>query len=243
MIGITSITFRNKSVEQIVEFAERAEVDCIEWGSDVHVLPSDINTAEKVLNLCERANLKICSYGTYYVLGKNMNFDGYLKSCNAMKCKRMRIWAGKKSSSSISKQERDSLVQECRDIAERAAACGIELCFEYHRNTLTDTKESAAALLKSIDRKNVFTYWQPNPEIEEEEKFREIEMLHPYIKTIHFFNWKGKNTRFLMQEGKNVWKDYVRRIDMDVPYLLEFTLDDDEENAISDIDTMKDILM
>jgi sugar phosphate isomerase/epimerase len=243
MIGITSITFRNKSVERVVEFAKRANVDCIEWGSDFHVLPSDTVAAENAAKLCESSGINICSYGTYYVLGKNMNFDDYLDSCVAMRCHRMRIWAGSKSSSTISKQERISLVEECQKISDRAAEHSIELCFEYHRNTLTDTKESAADLITSVDRDNVFTYWQPNPEIEEREKYEEIEMLRPYIKTIHFFNWKGKNTRFLMSEGKNRWKEYIKHIDLDVPYLLEFTLDDDDENAISDINTMKDLLM
>ncbi len=36
-IGVASVTFRNKTVSQVVEIAKNAGVEFIEWGGDVHV--------------------------------------------------------------------------------------------------------------------------------------------------------------------------------------------------------------
>ena len=36
-IGVASVTFRNKTVSQVVEISKNAGVEFIEWGGDVHV--------------------------------------------------------------------------------------------------------------------------------------------------------------------------------------------------------------
>jgi sugar phosphate isomerase/epimerase len=242
MIGITSITFRNKSVDEIIEFAQKAKIDGIEWGSDVHVLPTNTKSASIVAKKTSDAGLQIFSYGTYYKLGQNQDFDSYLATAIALKTSRMRIWAGVQSSKTISNEERNALINECIIIAQKAKKANIELCFEYHRGTLTDTKESSLQLMQQVNQSNVFLYWQPNPDITEEEQYNEINLLHKYLKTIHFFNWSKGNIRHLMKDGKNIWQKYIALIDTNIPYLLEFTLDNLDSNALSDLHTMKELL-
>jgi len=243
MIGLTSITFRNKNIDEIIAFAQESRVDGIEWGSDVHVLPGDIKTAITVAQKCKENGIKIFSYGSYFKLGMDMDFMPYLDSAVALKTQRIRIWAGTKGSGEISQSERNLLKEECRSIAQEAQKKNIEICFEYHRHTLTDTKESAYQLMKDVDMPNVFLYWQPNPDVSEEEKYAEIHLLLPYIKTVHFFQWTGANVRHLMSEGKEQWKAYIELLPaQDMPYLLEFTKDDDENNALSDIECMRELL-
>ncbi len=43
--GLCSITFRSLSVDAIIELATKARLDGIEWGSDVHVPPGDLELA------------------------------------------------------------------------------------------------------------------------------------------------------------------------------------------------------
>jgi sugar phosphate isomerase/epimerase len=242
MIGLTSITFRNKSIDEVIDFAKKSGAEAIEWGSDVHVPQGNIEAAIEVEQKCKKEGISICSYGSYYKLGENQDFKPYLDSAIALNTSRIRIWAGTRGSDKISDRERVLLIEECQEIAEKAAIYEIELCFEYHRKTLTDNKDSAYKLIHEIDRDNVFLYWQPNPEVSEAEKLEEIELLRKYIKCVHFFNWSGKNTRHLMSEGLDSWREYIKAINKDIPYLLEFTLDDKDENGIADIKAMADLI-
>ncbi|MBK5200733.1 MAG: hypothetical protein JJE21_04270 [Spirochaetaceae bacterium] len=239
MIGLTSITFRNKSIEEVIEFAKKAGVSAIEWGSDVHVPPGNVEVAKEVALKCINEKINICSYGSYYKLGQNQNFELFLNSAQALNTSRIRIWAGTKGSNEISSIERELLILESIDIASKAAKFNIEIGFEYHRNTLTDNKESALQLIKEVDLDNVFLYWQPNPDVTEKEKLDEIHLLNPYIKSVHFFNWSIGNTRHLMSEGIIEWSRYINAINKEIPYLLEFTLADNDDNALSDITTIK----
>ena len=66
-IGVASVTFRNKTVSEIVEIAKNAGVEFIEWGGDVHV--KTLVDARLAKKLCDENNIKISSYGSYYRTG------------------------------------------------------------------------------------------------------------------------------------------------------------------------------
>ena len=63
--GLTSITFRKLSIDEIIALTASAGLDGIEWGSDVHVPQGDTELAESVKAKTEAAGLKVCSYGSY----------------------------------------------------------------------------------------------------------------------------------------------------------------------------------
>ena len=52
-IGFCSVTFRSKSIEEIIEIAENADLNYIERGSDVHIPKGDYDKARFVGNLCQ----------------------------------------------------------------------------------------------------------------------------------------------------------------------------------------------
>jgi sugar phosphate isomerase/epimerase len=242
MIGITSVTFRNKTVNEIISFAKETGIDCIEWGGDIHVPPTDTNQATLVGEKTREAGLSVCSYGSYYFLGAGMDILPVLKTAKALGTDRVRIWAGKVASSHLTHSSRLGYVLEAKQIADLAEEFAIELCFEYHRGSLTDCSDSAKKLIQEIDKKNVFLYWQPNPEIGEAEKLKEIVMLKTYIKTLHCFYWTGIHTRHPLQEGKENWNKYLEAFDnRDLPLLLEFCLGDSFENAAEDLKTLREI--
>jgi sugar phosphate isomerase/epimerase len=244
MIGITSVTFRNKTVDEILSFAKETRIDCIEWGGDLHVPPTDTNLATLIGNKTRKAGLSVCSYGSYYYLGADMDILPVLETAKALRTNRVRIWAGKIASAHLTNTSRQKYVLEAKRIADLAAKYNIELCFEYHRGSLTDCADSAKKLMQEIEKKNVFLYWQPNPEIGEVEKLEELATLQAYIKTIHCFYWTGIHTRHPLQEGRQNWDRYLLALtNKDLPFLLEFCQEDSFENAAKDLKTLREIVV
>lgn len=242
MIGFTSVTFRDKTVDEIISFAKKTKIDGIEWGGDIHVPPTDSKQAALVGEKTRKAGLSVLSYGSYYFLGADMDILPILETAKALGTKRIRIWAGKISSSDITPQAREAYIQEAKRIADEAFSFGVELCFEYHRNSLTDCLGSAKNLMQEIDRENVLLYWQPNPEIGEAEKLDEITALQEYVQTIHCFYWTGIHTRHLLEDGIQFWNIYLEAFDKkDIPLILEFCLDDSFENAEKDLKSLRKI--
>ena len=240
--GLTSVTFRQKSVEEIISLVKKAGLTGIEWGGDVHVPAGNIENAAEIGRKTREAGLEVLSYGSYYMGGEDEDFEAVLATAKALGAPMIRIWAGRKTYEDSTPEEFKDLAARFRTAAEMAKKEGIKIAFEYHRYTATQTKEGALAMLKEVNDDHLFTYWQPNPEITQEEQLAEIEMLRSFITTIHVFYWTGHHDRHELSEGTDRWMDYLKRIGEDgQPHdlILEFVVDDSAEMFFADAETLK----
>ncbi len=243
MLGITSITFRDKSVEEIFEFCKSNNVDCIEWGSDIHAKVDDLEGAQNIKKLSSLYRIKCSSYGSYYRLGEGQDINKYINIAKIIEAPIIRIWAGKYSASKISIPQYNLYIEEAKTIANVCLKNNITLAFEYHRDTLTDIKESALNLINDINKENVKLYWQPNPELSIEEKISEIRLLSDYIISVHFFYWDNKNRRLPLILGKKEWLLYLKELNNNnLNYLLEFCLNDSFIQGSEDLKVMEKLL-
>jgi len=244
-IGLTSVTFRDKSVQELIALAKAAGLTDIEWGADVHVPAGDTARAKEVKDLCEAAQLKTPSYGSYYKGTAVDDFKPVLASALILEVSLIRIWAGRISPETISDEEFETLVQNIQDVCDLCSDNHIDLALEYHRRSMTQTKEGALRLIKAVNRSNLKTYWQPNPEVPFETHLEEIEALAPTLTTMHVFNWDKDNTRYLLRENDVLdrWRAYAamaRKAGAQPNFLIEFVKDDAQENFDADVITLKE---
>lgn len=246
MTGLTSVTFRKRKADEIIRLASEAELDGVEWGSDVHVPAGDAETAKKVGGETAAAGLRVLSYGSYYRLCARKDpeeaFAPLLKSAAALGAPNIRIWAGSKQPADAPDSYYARAAEELRVICGMAAAEGIRVSTEYHRGTLTQNAESTIKLVRLADCENFGTYWQPNPELNPAQNRTELRRLRPYLTNIHVFKWRGDDRRPL-SEGREEWLDYIRTADADpekTSYILEFVRDDSPEAFLNDAKTLNE---
>jgi sugar phosphate isomerase/epimerase len=239
MTGLTSVTFRSLTAERIISLAKKAGLDGIEWGGDIHVPPGDISLAAKIKAETLEAGLAVLSYGSYYKVLKGGAFTPVLETAAVLGAPLIRAWAGELPSARADETWYNRAAAELRALCAQAGERGIGVGLEYHRGTLTDTCESAERLLRLTDRGNLSTYWQPNPDLTEAERRGEITRLLPEISSVHVFHWERGNIRRPLAEGENIWKEYVRLLGKDRNYIMEFVTDDDENNFLTDAETLR----
>ena len=92
--GMTSVTFRNKSAEEIVRLTQKAGLTGIEWGGDVHVPAGDRAAARKAALLTREAGLEVLSYGSYFRAQEGEDFSPVLESAIELGAPVIRMWAG-----------------------------------------------------------------------------------------------------------------------------------------------------
>jgi len=234
--GLVSVTFRDMSIPEIIKLTVEAGFDGIEWGSDYHCKPGDTARAQKIAVLMKEKNLSVISYGSYYKSGDETDFSAIINNALILETVNIRIWAGGIDSADATEDDWRRMVSDTQRIADIAREHSIDISFEYHNNTLTDSISSAIKLLEEINRDNVYTYWQALVDSDPENNVRDIKKLVDLgkLKNLHV-QATGKNGRVALAEMHDIWKSYISAASPANPALLvEFVKDDSPEQFLED---------
>jgi sugar phosphate isomerase/epimerase len=241
--GLVSVTFRKLSPREIVDLVRRAGLDGIEWGGDIHSPHGDLGRAREVRQMTLDAGLRVAAYGSYYRVGHNdpAPFEDALASAVELGAPTVRVWAGKMGSAEASEEYRQAVVADSCRIADLAARERTTVSFEWHRNTLTDTTESAARLLRDVAHPSIRTYWQPPVGSTLEGNLAALDAVLPVLSNVHVYHWAGPGERRPLAEGEREWRAYLRKIgsSADRYALIEFVRDDLPERFMEDAEALK----
>ena len=241
--GLVSISFRANDVTELIGEVKSVELDCIEWGSDVHAPYDDIANLEKIVKLQKEYGIKCSSYGTYFKVGTTPigELESYIKAAKILGTNVLRIWCGDKDSENYSESEKEKLFEECKKLSEIAEQNGVVLCLECHGWTYTNRLSSALEVMEAVDSNSFKMYWQPNQFRTYEENLEYAEKIAKYTVNIHVFNWDGED-KFPLIEAVDVWREYLKKFSGNENLLLEFMPDGKPESLMTEYEALKEIV-
>jgi 3-dehydroshikimate dehydratase len=215
-LGLCSLTLAGLQPAEIISLCREVGLTHIEWWGRDHVSAGDIATAATVGALTREAGLHVSSYGSYYRVGpseeQGATFSNVLETCIALKAPAIRVWAGAKGSEACNAEDRALVISDTLRIAELCGDAGIDLIFEYHGGTLTDSKESTTAFADSVQHPAVWFGWQPRTDASIVENIEGLRGMLPRLATLHVFNWSkgddGNSVRHPLCEAVDEWKGY-----------------------------------
>ncbi|HBG26699.1 MAG: hypothetical protein A2Y10_09105 [Planctomycetes bacterium GWF2_41_51] len=247
--GLVSVTFRKLDYKAIIEYVKNAGLSAIEWGGDIHVPHGDLQKARQVGAETTAAGIEVAAYGSYYIAGDSseagLSFETVLKTAIELASPTIRIWAGKIGSAESDNCYWSKIVTDSKRIAELAAAKKINLSFEFHRNTLADSAQSALRLMQEISNENLKVYWQPSVGMTSNDNLKDLNLLLGYITNVHVFHWNADRSRCLLEDGLKDWKIYFDKLissGQNHYTMIEFVKDDSIENFIKDSKTLLGLL-
>lgn len=225
-LGLVSISFRDHTPRQILEAMKNAGLFYVEWGSDVHAPFCDTERLHEIADMQKEYGIVCSSYGTYFRLGQTPlnELESYIAAAKILKTDILRLWCGTKSGADMTCEEKENLFAQCRQAAEIAKLHGVTLCMECHQKTFTERTEDSLELMHTIKSPNFLMYWQPNQFRTEEENIYSANILAPYTKIIHVFNWEGME-KYPLGDAIEIWKRYLSCFDDSQRLLLEFMPD------------------
>ncbi len=243
--GLVSITFRQLEPAHIVALAREARLTSIEWGGDLHAPPGDERRARALASLTRDAGLRVSAYGSYYRLRDEAEeeapFEAVLATTLALEAPVIRVWAGAAGPDSVMPPERERIIDRAQGIGARAAAEGVSVAFEFHRNTLTETSAMARHLLQRVGTAGV--YWQPRNGWTPQENLPALDAVSPWLGNVHCFHWwPSARERRPLQEGEQDWRLYLARLAAlpgERQVSLEFVRDDSPEQFRRDAATLR----
>ena len=246
--GAVSATFKKMplTAEDVIALLAECGLKAVEWSENVHVQPDDPEGAALLRQKTEAAGLRVAAYGSYFRLGENEQplpaFERSLRSAKALGAPLIRVWAGTRGSAEVDDELFRRLAEEARLIAETASREQIKVAFEWHKNTLTDTNESAERLLREANHPNLYCLWQPTVALTPRERVRGIGRMGGRLLNFHVYSWPdGKRGPLNAAE----WQYYLdAAADLGGVHcaLLEFVRDDTAEQFRSDAQTLLNLL-
>lgn len=242
-IGVASVTFRNKTVSEVVETAKNAGVSYIEWGADVHVKTAE--DAKKAKELCNENAIEICSYGSYYRVGSREK-ETWKEICiNAeiMGARSVRVWLGSKNSEDFTEEEYRNLLEDLNDICEIAEKHNLLVCPECHDNTFNNNTSAIIRLKKDLNRENFRTYFQSRYFGFEYDMDR-IEKTFDFIENVHVsYRDLIREQRFRKKDRKYLDKILKKLLQMNFGgiVMIEFTKGSKEKNFRKDVEKLRRI--
>ena len=224
-IGFTSTSFRQiKSIEKIVEIAAESGAECIEWGGDIHV--RNKADAKHAKELCDKAGIRINSYGSYYRVGCK-NADEWKSICEiakAMDARSVRVWLGKADSEKTDEATYKNIAEDTKAICAVAKEYGLIVCPECHDNTYNNNTDAFLKIHKDAGCDNFRTYFQSRYKRLQYDLDR-IERTLPYIETVHISYSEQSREQFPKFNPKYIdaLLDKLKQSGYDGNILLEYT--------------------
>ncbi len=222
-LGLVSVSFRQHTPAEILEYAKVAGLSCIEWGSDVHAPCSDMEVLREIAALQKQYGIKCASYGTYFKIGKTPmeELAGYINAAKILGTRILRLWCGTKSGSDMTEEERGELLSACRIAAGIAEEQGVTLCMECHKKTFTENPDDALWLMESVASEHFRMYWQPFQWQDSSQNLQNAQAISSYAEHLHVFHWKGE-AMLPLAEAIGEWREYLSAFSTPRTLLLEF---------------------
>ena len=240
-LGLCSVTFRKKAAEEVVDLAKKAGISFIEWGGDVHV--KTLDDAKKVKALCDKAGIKISSYGSYF---NSAVFDesNWIYTCEIareMGADSIRIWLGKKNSQVTSDKEYSLLVENTQKMCDIAAEYSLIVCPECHDNTFNNNTDAILRFIDELQRDNFKTYFQSRY-FRMEYDLDRIDRTYDYIKDVHVSYRDLKREQLFRKKDKNYLDTLLKKLKskgFDGIVMIEFVSGGNEKNFTKDTEKLK----
>ena len=226
--GLVSISFRSLQPAEILKLVKDSGLEAIEWGSDVHVIAGNLPLAEEIGAATKKLGIRMPEYGSYYRIGFSEpgHFEEVLASARMLGTPVIRVWAGKKSPSVVTREEYENAVADAKRICRMAP--DVTICLECHNNTLTEDYETALRFLQDVDCDNLRMFWQPNQMWDHQYNLDALRALLPYVCSVHVFSWEGGN-KLPLAAHTDRWMEYLRILQTapreEISLMLEFMHD------------------
>ena len=243
--GLVSISFRKRSIKELIADCVRNNLRTIEWGGDVHVPHGDLRTAQEAAELTAEAGLTVSTYGSYFRPGvpEQPDFAGIAACAEILHAPTIRVWAGNQGSEECT--DRRPVIQSLRECCTIAADRGLTVTLECHNNTLTDTIASTMQLLEEVNSPALRCGWQPQYKRSAEYRMEWLKTVLPYLSTVHCFCWNAAHERLALADGTEEWQHFIqllRSTGRDIPVMLEFVRNDDMDQLVRDANTLNTLL-
>ena len=215
-LGLCTIAFQEKPLEEVIDIAADYGFDGIElWGKPPH-LPSEYDETyvKNIRDLAMRKGLMVSAFGSYVNPLMDLHqkhFEEAFKIAQALGTDLVRIWSGGGPSKTIAPTDRRLILFRLVSITQWANFRNIQLGLEMHNNNFTDSVATILETIAGISLPALKTYYQPLARADADEPHIAAEKLAEHIVNVHAQNFDEDGKSCPIADGV---VDYARIVEI-----------------------------
>lgn len=215
-LGLCTIAFQEKPLEEVIDIAADYGFDGIElWGKPPH-LPAEYDEAyvKNIKDMALRKGLTISAFGSYVDPLMDLHqkhLEEAFKVAQALGTDLVRIWSGGGPSKSIAPTDRRLILFRLVSIAQWANFRNLRLGLEMHNNNFTDSVATILETIEGISLPALKTYYQPLARSDADEPHTAAEKLSEHIVNVHAQNFDETGKSCPIADGV---VDYARIVEI-----------------------------
>jgi len=159
--GLSADGLGDHRTGDILDLAERAGLESIEWSGDAQSLTGDRRKAAELGSRTRDSGLVVGGYRTPYRVGIDEHDDALVDEALALGARRIRVRAGLIGAGEADEATWRLVVRSLRGLAARASDVGIGVGIGMYPDSLADCVETASRLVERVGEPTVRLYWSP----------------------------------------------------------------------------------
>ena len=240
--GLTSDTFPMLIPRRIVEVAQAAGIDGIEWEAGSHVPVGDAEAARRARAVTEEAGMVVISYGVDEPVGENNRIEQILATAGELGAAFIRLRAGSVPRHDASAEERTRVVESLSACVEQAGGQGLLVAVGLHPMSQAANAKEAVELFKAADVDTAHVFWHPQNPDNVDESLGDLRTAEDVVLGVHCTGLDESSDSTMLSEVTDRWAKYLgvlRDIDDDHWLCLRGVEDDRVDAFYRDAQTLR----
>lgn len=243
-ITLSSISFPEKSVTEILDILKSNCLNYIEW-CDCHISPYDYTLAENTALLCKNNGIQAVQYRSSFDIlacgDLSKDFMPIIKTAEILGSESICLRAGNINSEDADEEYIAGFIEKLEELSSLLQKENKCVTFEFDKNTLFDNYMTTLSLLLELDFPNVFINWKPNDSVSLLYSLFELKTLIKYVKNVRINVKNPSGTYCALIENKDDWRQYINIL-RQKEHCIILNSSQNEDELLGDINTLRDIL-
>ncbi len=208
--GLTSDTFPKLIPRRIVELAQAAGIDGIEWEAGTHVPVGDREAAQRARSVTEEAGMVVISYGVDEPIEKGETIEKIVATAGELGAAAIRIRAGSVRLDEATSEHRTQVAEALAACVEQAVQQGILVAVGLHPVSLAANAREAVSLMEAAQVETAHVFWRPQSLEDVEENLGDLQAAEDVVLGVHCTGADDRAESTMLSEVTDRWATYLR---------------------------------
>jgi 3-dehydroshikimate dehydratase len=219
--------FKDWAIEQVIEWMLPLGFDGIEiWMGHIERYQQEQGPLDKLKAKLQESGLAVAAISGYTTFSAGFSgerdlqlefkaMNRLLDVARQLQCPLIRTFVGHVSSRRASPEQWGQMVRDMKKVMAMADQYEVDVAMEVHYDTFVDNIESVQCMIHAVNHPRLqLVFDGANLNVEKIDQLEALQALYPYVKHVHFKNYKWDHTNWYKSKPVSVFNGDIDNVSL-----------------------------